>query len=200
MNAHLRANLWLLGLTVLLCCGLYPLTLWVIGQSVFPNQASGSLIVEDGQVIGSHLIAQPFTRPEYFWPRPSAVSYDASASGGSNLSANNPKLRERVVETLSHLKERLSDPKRETPADLVLTSGSGLDPHITLKNASYQLDRVVDAWVKKTGAKPLEIRMTIENLLKQKASSPFAGLAGVPLVNVLEVNLALRDIMKGMQK
>jgi K+-transporting ATPase ATPase C chain len=196
MNDHLRANLWLLGLTVLLCCILYPLTLWAIGQSVFSEQASGSLIVEDGKVIGSRLIAQPFTRPEYFWPRPSAVSYDASASGGSNLSANNPKLRARVIETLSTLKKHPCDPTKEVPVDLVMASGSGLDPHITLKNAEYQLDRVVDAWAKKTERKPLEIRLAIENLLKEKASAPLGGMAGVELVNVLEVNRAVRDSMK----
>ncbi len=102
MNAHFRANLWLLGLTVLLCCVLYPLMLWGIGQGVFPNKASGSLIDKDGkpvskdkesEAVGSRLIGQPFNGPEYFQPRPSAPSYDASASGGSNLSANNPKLR-----------------------------------------------------------------------------------------------------------
>src|SRR6185437_5730479 len=116
MKAHFRANLWLLGLSVLVCCVLYPLTLWAIGQGLFPDKASGSLVVEDGQVIGSLLIAQPFTRPEYFWPRPSAVAYDASASGGSNLSANNPKLRTRVVQTLTSLKSYKNDPKKDAPA------------------------------------------------------------------------------------
>lgn len=193
MNAHLRANLWLLGLTVLICCVLYPLTLWAIGQSFFPEKASGSLIVEDGKVIGSRLIAQPFTRPEFFWPRPSAVSYDASASGGSNLAASSPKLRDRVVQALSGLKKYPNDPQKDVPADLVMASGSGLDPHITLKNAYYQLDRVADAWAKKTGGEPDEIRKEIESLLKQKASAPLAGLAGVELINVLEVNLVLRD-------
>jgi K+-transporting ATPase ATPase C chain len=197
MNAHLRANLWLLGLTVLICCVLYPLTLWAIGQSVFPDKAAGSLIVEDGKVIGSRLIAQPFTRPEYFWPRPSAVSYDASASGGSNLGANNPKLRDRVVQALAFPRGAWTregrDPQKLVPADLVMASGSGLDPHITLRNAHYQLDRVADAWAKKTGGKPDEIRKEIEALLKQKASAPFGGLAGVELINVLEVNLELRD-------
>jgi K+-transporting ATPase ATPase C chain len=197
MNAHLRANLWLLGLTVLICCVLYPLTLWAIGQSVFPDKAAGSLIVEDGKVIGSRLITQPFTRPEYFWPRPSAVSYDASASGGSNLGANNPKLRDRVVQALAFPRGAWAregrDPQKLVPADLVMASGSGLDPHITLRNAHYQLDRVADAWAKKTGGKPDEIRKEIEALLKQKASAPFGGLAGVELINVLEVNLELRD-------
>src|SRR5262245_54302177 len=112
MNAYLRANLWLLGLTVLLCCVLYPLTLWAIGQGVFPNKASGSLLdEEDGTAIGSRLIAQPFTAPEYFQPRPSAASYDASASAGSNYGANNPKLRARVAQTLGPLVKYRSGPK-----------------------------------------------------------------------------------------
>lgn len=200
MNAHLRANLWLLGLSVLICCVLYPLTLWAIGQGMFPDKASGSLIVEDGKVIGSRLIAQPCTRPEYFWPRPSAVAYDASASGGSNLSANNPKLRARVVQTLSSLKSYSSDPEKDVPADLVMTSGSGLDPHITLQNASYQLDRVAEAWARKTGQNPAEVRLVLENLLKQKAAAPFAGLAGVELINVLEVNRTLPGVMKDLAK
>lgn len=188
MSAHLRANLWLLGLTVLICCVFYPLALWTVGQGFFPDQASGSLIVEDGQVIGSRLIAQPFTRPEYFWPRPSAISYDASASGGSNLSANNPKLRNRVAQMLSRL-----DPVEDVPADFVMTSGSGLDPHITLKNAEYQLARVADAWAKRTGRDSTEIRLVIEDLLKEKTSAPLGGLGGVELINVLEVNLELNN-------
>jgi K+-transporting ATPase ATPase C chain len=196
MNAYLRASLWLLGLTVLLCCVLYPLTLWAIGQGVFPDKASGSLIYdEDGVAIGSRLIAQPFTSPEYFWPRPSAVSYDGGASGGSNLSANNPKLRGRVIQTLSLLKKYPSDPKKEVPADLVMASGSGLDPHITLQNAYYQLDRAVDAWVKTIKADKTVVRKTIEELLNQKAEAPFGGLAGVKLINVLEVNVALHSAM-----
>jgi K+-transporting ATPase ATPase C chain len=200
MSEHLRASFWLLGLTVLLCCVLYPLTLWAIGQGVFPEKASGSLISKDGKVIGSRLIAQPFTRPEYFWPRPSAMSHDASTSGGSNLSANNPKLRNRVVKALSDLKSYTRDPNKEVPADLVMASGSGLDPHITLQNARYQLDRVVEAWAKKTGAEPAKVRMAIEKLLKENASAPFGGLAGVELVNVLEVNLALPEAMKDIAK
>jgi K+-transporting ATPase ATPase C chain len=208
MNAHLRANLWLLGLTVLLCCVLYPLALWAIGQGVFADKAAGSLLDKDGkptrdekQAVGSRLIAQPFKAPEYFWPRPSAVSFDASASGGSNLGANNPKLRARVIEDLSRIKYR-DGPKKDldVPSDMVMTSGSGLDPHITLNNARYQLDRVVDAWAKKTGADSEEVRKAIENLLKQKAAAPFGGLAGEELINVLEVNLALPGALKGISK
>jgi K+-transporting ATPase ATPase C chain len=197
MNAHLRANLWLLGGTVVLCCVLYPLILWTIGQLVFPDKASGSLIYKDGVVVGSPLIAQPFRGREYFWPRPSAVSYDASASGGSNYGASNPKLRARVA---LWLQEHAEAKQGEVPADLVMTSGSGLDPHITLKNAQYQLDRVVDAWAEKTKADKAEVRKTIEELLNQKAEAPFGGLAGVKLINVLEVNLALPDVMKKLPR
>jgi K+-transporting ATPase c subunit len=249
MNAHLRANLWLLGLTVLLCCMVYPLTLLSIGQTFFPNQASGSLIdkngkptAKDSEAVGSRLIAQPFKGPEYFQPRPSAPSYDASASGGSNLSANNPKLRTRVAQALGPLVKYRSGPKKdqlvgpdieqwvaknhseavgkgtdvqrdyfdrwltahphveliEVPADMVMASGSGLDPHITLKNARYQLDRIADAWTAKTKRDKAKVHKDIEDLLNSKIETPFAGFVGVQLINVLEVNLALRDRMKGL--
>ena len=200
MNAHLRANLWLLGLTVLLCCVLYLLILWAVGQTVFPDKASGSLIVEDGRIIGSRLIAQPFTQPEYFWPRPSAVSYDASNSGGSNLGASNPKLRERVVQSLDQLRRYPHHPNKDVPADMVMTSGSGLDPHITLDNALYQLDRVAQAWATKSGLDGSKVRMTVEKMLRQNATSPLGGLAGVELVNVLEINLLLREEMRRLAK
>jgi K+-transporting ATPase c subunit len=228
MNAHLRANLWLLSLTVLLCCVLYPLTLWAIGQGLFPDKASGSLLDKNGNptrdeknAIGSRLIGQPFKGPEYFQPRPSAPGYDASASGGSNLSANNPKLRARVAQTLGPIVKYKNGPKKgqlvgtdieewlrkhpgeelvEVPADMVMASGSGLDPHITLKNARYQLDRVAAAWADKTKMDLVKVRKAIENLLNQKAEAPFGGLAGVEIINVLEVNLALPDVMKGLRR
>jgi K+-transporting ATPase ATPase C chain len=200
MNAHLRANLWLLGMTVLLCCGLYPLTLWAIGQGIFAQRAAGSLIEKDGRVVGSRLIAQPFTQPEYFWPRPSAVAYDASASGGSNLGASNPKLRERVVQSLDQLQKHPHDPSKDVPADLVMTSGSGLDPHITLENALYQRYRVADAWAKKTGADEAQVRKAIEELLNRQAAAPLGGLAGEKLLNVLEVNLALPEALGGLPR
>jgi K+-transporting ATPase ATPase C chain len=104
MGAHIRANLVLLVLTVVLCCVVYPLALWIVGQAFFPEKAEGSLIYKaDGKtVIGSHLIGQPFSDDKYFWPRPSAAGngYDASASGGSNLAASNPKLRGRIAQQL----------------------------------------------------------------------------------------------------
>ncbi|HYV34822.1 MAG TPA: potassium-transporting ATPase subunit C [Gemmataceae bacterium] len=386
MQSHLRANLWLLVLTVLICSVLYPVALWAIGQAAFRDQAQGSLIVNDaGKPIGSRLIAQEFKGDEYFQPRPSAVSYNAAASGASNWGASNYLLRERVARQLGPIvrygkgaekdgkkpgevvgpdiekwfqqdryqkepgivaqwaslhagvaegwikdtdnalkpqwkigdKERdagqsflmqlkeddpalhkeldaalesasastsdisvaffplfskkypgewlivdeLETPDKqkrkklvrvkessdiqgiffdmwrqehphialeEVPADMVMASASGLDPHITLKNAQYQLKhRIAEARAKaiildkakstrqdfgklddnqrqaaleqarklvetKLG-KRLEDRLTdvIDELLKQSASAPLSGLAGVPLVNVLEINVAL---------
>lgn len=102
---HVRSNLTLIGLSLAICCGAYPLVLWVIGQAVFPGKADGSLLTvksPDGtdRVIGSTQVAQPFTGDEYFWPRPSAAAYNGAAAGGSNWGANNPKLRDRVARQL----------------------------------------------------------------------------------------------------
>lgn len=336
MLSHIRANLWLLVLTVLICCVLYPAVLLGIGQTFFRDKANGSLILDkDKKPIGSRLIAQPFNGDEYFQPRPSAASYNGAASGASNWGANNYKLRDRVAQMLGpivkyrggpkkgklvaedieawfreqedqakvkkepgvvaqwlkdhsgsaptwvsadplntefvaqwqgeHPKEvaawveknpdtpepkpadlavpffesyvetfpgtfpsavehktpdgktvKKIEPVREggdiakmffdmwrqehadadlepVPADMVMASGSGLDPHITLKNALYQLDRVAGKWAETTKGESGKIRKEIEDLLHKKAEAPLGGLVGVELVNVLEVNLALRD-------
>jgi K+-transporting ATPase ATPase C chain len=332
MFAHLRANLWLLVLTVLLCSVLYPLVLLGIGQAVFHDKAQGSLLTDaQGNPAGSKLIAQPFTADEYFQPRPSAASYNAAASGASNWAANNYLLRDRVARQLgpivkyasgtkkgqavapdieswfqkdqfggkpgivaqwaalhsavaqnwvkadklnaayvsdwqkahptqvaewlkanpdtpepkpedlavpfftsyskanpgtfpSAVEHKTADGKTEkkiepvkegsdiqagffdmwrqahpdaelenVPADMVMASGSGLDPHITLDNALYQLDRVAGAWAKKTGAAEAKVHQEIEKLLRDNSPAPLNGLVGVPLVNVLEMNIALRD-------
>ena len=325
---HLRANLWLLGSTLILCSVLYPAALWSIGQTVFPAPANGSFIVgPDGKPVGSRLIAQPFSGDEYFQPRPSAVNYNAAASGGSNFGANNPRLRGRVAQQLGpivryagtgelvgpdiekwfrarpdraaewasknptllgewakssdlvkdYIKqwamnhsgvlaawkkkveadalaplffdpavadsfaalhpgmwpctiEEQKDGKavkvikpmnegdeirsiffdmwlhehpgaklEQVPADMVMTSGSGLDPHITLQNAHYQLPRVAKKWAEKTGAKEADVRKTIESVLTKHKEAPFGGLVGVPLINVLEVNLAISERMKQVE-
>ena len=332
MSAHLRANLWLLALTVLLCSVLYPLILLGIGQTVFHDAAQGSLLTDaKGQTLGSRLIAQPFTADEYFQPRPSAASYNGAASGASNWAGSNYQLRDRVARQLGPIvkyrggdkkgqlvaadvegwfqkdryqgkpgivnqwanahsgiaqnwikadklnaayvadwqkthaadvaewikanpdtpqpkpedlavpffasfskehsgtfpsavehkapggkTEKRIEPVKEgadiqsaffdmwldehkdvdleqVPADMVMASGSGLDPHITLDNALWQLDRVAGAWAKKTGGAEAKVRGDVEQLLRSKSFAPLGGLVGVPLVNVLEVNLALRD-------
>jgi K+-transporting ATPase ATPase C chain len=322
MFAHLRAMLWLFVLTLLVCCVLYPLTLWVVAQGLFPSRADGSLIVDaDGNVRGSRLLAQPFSEPRYFRPRPSAVGYNAAASGGSNLAASNPLLRDRVARQLGpmvsfvagqHKGKRVGplverwfrdnpellarwakdnptlakrwiedddnkdavkawvaahgeiqadlppeqlavkvferfaqlhptawpvpqkaegktpasivaqevDAKGEkeiadlqgvmfdpwltahpeeaenigkVPADLVMASGSGLDPHITVKGARYQLDTVVEARAKETGKSTDTVREAIEKLLEKHSFRPLGGLVGEPLVNVLELNRAMEE-------
>lgn len=337
MTAHLRANLWLLVLTVLLCSVLYPLVLLGIGQTVFHEKAEGSLVTDaQGHPIGSRLIAQPFTADEYFQPRPSAASYNAAASGASNWGASNYLLRDRVARQLGPIVKYGSGPKKDqpvgpdienwfqqdqfegkpgivaqwaamhsavaqnwvkadklnaayvsdwqqahpaeaaewvkanpgtpepkpedlavpfftdyskahpgtfpsavehktpdgktekkiepvkegtdiqagffdmwlsehkdvdlerVPADMVMASGSGLDPDITLSNALWQLDRVAGAWAKKTGTDEKELHRQIEQLLRERSHAPLGGLVGVPLVNVLETNLALRDRFQKM--
>ena len=332
MSSHIRANMWLLFLTLLVCCVIYPGVLLVIGQTVFHEKAEGSLVYDRaGQVIGSRLIAQPFVGEEFFQPRPSAVAYNAAASGASNWAGNNYLLRDRVARQLgpivkyhSGLKKgqlvgpdveswfqtdvfqgkpsivtywaeahptlaqnwvkadklnadyvtawgakhpvevaqwkkenpENTDPKPEdlavafftsfskehpgtfpiagehkaadgktekqiepvkegsdiqsiffdmwredhpqadlepVPGDMVMASASGLDPHITLANALYQLDRVAVTWAAKTKQNPATIRKEIETLLRNKSEAPLGGFVGVDLVNVLEINLALID-------
>lgn len=332
MSSHLRANLWLLFLTLLICVVIYPAALWGIGQSMFPDKAAGSLIYDkDGKAIGSRLIAQPFTGEGYFQPRPSAVSYNGAGSGATNWGANNYNLRDRVARQLGPIvkyrsgekKGQLAGPDIESwfqkdqvlgqpgivaqwaqahansaqnwvkadsahgdfvtawqqtnppelvewkkenadntepkpedlavafftgfsksspgafpakvekpgadgkpeagiepvktgaeiqsiffdmwlqdnrkvelepvPADMVMASGSGLDPHITMKNAMYQLDRVAAKRAGDTKKDPAAVRKDIEAILKQHSEAPLGGLAGVEMVNVLEVNLALDE-------
>ena len=307
MYSHLRSNLILLVTTVLLCCVVYPAMLYVVGQSLFPGTAEGSLVYnQEGQAIGSRLIAQPFTSDEYFHPRPSAVGYNAAASGASNWGASNPKLRQRVVATLgpilkyrdgrpvgpdivtwvqesltrdrtllrkwveldpllaehwgaanvemltdwekantnvvsewqrTHPDQELTSTDRAklyfeafaqgnistwpvtdggdlqvaffevwwathpdadvlpVPADMVMASSSGLDPHITLKSARYQLDRVALKVSQLRHHDLAQTKTEIESLLKSKSHAPLNGLAGVDLVNVLEVNLAIKEII-----
>jgi potassium-transporting ATPase KdpC subunit len=331
MLRHLSKSIWLLGLVTVLVCGVYPAVLWLIGQTAFPFQANGSIVNgPDGKPVGSLLIAQPFTKDEYFQSRPSAVSYDGSASGSSTLSASNYALRDRVARVLGPIAQYASGPKtgqlvapdveawfqadhaggqphivaqwadahnglaqawvnadpthgkyvddwtkqhaavvkqwiaanpgtpqpkvadlavpffetfsnehpgqfpssvtqtgsdgktvtsiqpvktgsdiqsmffdmwrqdhpdvalQNVPGDFVTTSGSGLDPDITLANATYQLDRVAPAWAKDTKRDPAEVRADISAILEQQAHAPFGGLVGEPLVNVLAVNLELR--------
>jgi K+-transporting ATPase ATPase C chain len=316
MLRNLVASFWLLVVTAVLCCGIYPLALWAIGQTLLPSQANGSLVYDkDGKAIGSKLIAQEFKNDAYFQPRPSAASYKGEASGASNWGASNYALRDRVAQTLGPIvkyktgpkagqlvapdvvawfrdkkdvvgtwatahsglaqnwvkgddatkefvkawwkKENVDKPEptlddlavpffvafaKETPAtwltlvgedkkksvalvgpgaadpadiaavffdlwrqehpqvelapvpaDLVMSSGSGLDPHITLDGAMYQLDRVAGKWAELRKRDEAKVRSEIETLVHGHASAPLAGLAGVPLVNVLEVNLALRE-------
>jgi len=311
MMRHISKSLWLLALTLLFLCGAYPALLWLIGQTLFPWQTNGSLLRgPDGTIVGSLLIAQPFTQDQYFHPRPSAASYDASASGSSTLAPSNSLLRDRVARALGPIARYRSGPKAgrpvapdverwfeqdryrghhsivgqwveahpdlprawvnsdplharlvsewaaghphemaawrtanpgmpgpsvqdlaaifftsyakdhpgrfpfpaeissvffdmwrqehpdvdlsPVPADMVTTSGSGLDPHVTLANAQYQLDRVTTKWAESAKRDPARIQHEIEQILRDKARAPFEGGVGEKLINVLEINLELR--------
>jgi len=340
MFQHLRACLLLTVVSLLLCCIAYPLVLLGAGKLLFPQQAEGSLVERDGKVVGSRLIAQPFSDDKYFQPRPSAASYNGAASGATNWSASNYLLRDRVAQQLgpivkyagpldkkgkpvgpdietwlqkdqlggkpgivgqwanlhnasaqnwvkndmsngkyglcgqyiqewqkSHKAEvdawikdnpgtpepkpedlavpffvsfskdhpgtfpsaaehktadgktvKVIEPVKEgsdiqkiffdlwlgehpdvdlqkVPGDAVMASGSGLDPHITLDNALWQLENqpIAGAWAKSSGGNEAKIHDEIKQLLQQKSFAPLGGLVGVPLVNVLEVNLALQE-------
>lgn len=164
---------------------LYPGLITAMCQALFWPQANGSLIQRDGWVIGSKLIGQSFTRPEYFNPRPSAAGngYDASLSGGSNLGPTSRKLAERVKASVAEF--RASNPayKGAVPVDIVTASGSGLDPHISPEAASAQAARVSKA----RGA----ALNSVTALIDRHTAQPALGFLGDPAVNVLELNLAL---------
>src|SRR5271170_4605332 len=330
MSRYLSKSLLLLVFSVVICCLIYPLALWAIGQAFFPFQANGEMMTgPDGKLVGSRLIAQPSTKDEYFQPRPSAASYDGSASASSTLAASNYMLRNRIAQQLGPIVKYNSGPRagqlvapdieawfqkdqfggqphivaqwadahnavatawvnadpthsqyvddwgkthmkavqqfikdnpgtpepkapdlaivffesfsnenpgkfpsavqqtrdgkavtviqpvatgsdiqsnffdmwrqdhadadlQDVPADMVTTSGSGLDPDITLDNAEYQLDRVASKWAKDTKQDPAKVRSEIEGILQADVTSPLYGLAGEKLVNTLDVNLELR--------
>jgi len=153
MVRYLTKSLLLMGLAVIICCGLYPLTLWVIGQTVFPSQANGSLVYgPDGKAVGSRLIAQPFTKDEYFQPRPSAVSYAADASGPSNLGASNYALRARVAGTLGPIVKYKGGAKAGQPVAPDIDAWFQKDefqgtPHIVAQWADAH-NALAQTWVK----------------------------------------------------
>lgn len=178
---ELRTSLRLVVFTMTVCCVLYGLAVMSFGQVVVPWRANGSIVLnERGEPIGSELIAQSFSRAEYFWPRPSAVDYSASAAGGSNLSPANPELRSRAQGILAKMG---ADSRHPLPADLVTASGSGLDPHITLAAAKWQAERVA-------AARSVSIAGVLE-LLEKNAMRTGGMFAPEPVVNVLQVNLAM---------
>lgn len=166
---------------------LYPAVCTGIIQLLFSNKAQGSLITKEGKTLGSELIAQQFTKPEYFWGRPSAAGYNAAASSGSNLGPANPALLDAVKKRVEALKNADPDNKKAVPVDLVTASGSGLDPHISLKAAEYQVERVA----RTRGIPTAEVAKRV----KQYTEGRQFGIFGEPRVNVLKLNLAL-DGMK----
>jgi K+-transporting ATPase ATPase C chain len=168
-------------------CGVYPLVVWMISQGLFPYEADGSLIQRGGTIVGSELIAQNFGSPKYFHPRPSAAGeagYDAGNSSGSNLGPLSKKLADAVKERVEAFRaENGLAPDARVPADAVTSSGSGLDPHISLKNALMQAPRVAQA--RDVGGAALE------KIIHANTEGRDFGILGEPRVNVLKLNLAL---------
>ncbi len=188
MKDHIRPALTMLLLLTVLTGLVYPLAVTGLAQLVFPNQANGSLIVREGKVIGSKLIGQYFDRPEYFWSRPSATSpfpYNAAASGGSNLGPTNPVLIEAVKSRVAALRAAYPGNDSLVPVDLVTSSGSGLDPHISPEAAQYQIRRVARV----RGIDEAVLR----DLVVQHTEGRQLGVLGEPRVNVLLLNLALDE-------
>lgn len=173
--------------TVLFGLG-YPLVVTGIAAILFPHKAAGSLILKDGQVIGSELLAQSFTSDRYFHPRPSAAGngYDATSSGGSNLAQSNIKLVQRIQGDIDKLSAE--NPGHPVPIDMVTTSGSGLDPDITPDNAYFQAPRIA-----KTRNVSEDL---VRQLIQQHIAGRTLGVLGEPRVNVLALNLDLDKLAK----
>jgi K+-transporting ATPase ATPase C chain len=170
---------------------IYPLVITALGQIAFPGKANGSLIRKDGRIIGSSLLAQKFAGEGYFWPRPSAVDYNPLPSGGSNQGMTSALLDSTVRERRRALMEASSGPG-DVPADLLLASGSGLDPHVSPEAALYQMDRVARARQLDN-----EQRKSLTNLVQNQIEQPTFGILGQPRVNILNLNLALDSALAG---
>jgi potassium-transporting ATPase KdpC subunit len=164
--------------------GGYHVVLWAVGRIAFPSQAEGSLIrTDDGTIVGSRLIAQKFTRPEYFHARPSGVDYNAASTGGTNYGPSNPEHLKAVQERLAAVTTQEGATPGQVPSEMVTASGAGLDPHIPPAAADLQAGRVASA-----RGVPLE---RVRELVLAHAEPPTFGFLGRARVNVLELNLAL---------
>jgi potassium-transporting ATPase KdpC subunit len=164
--------------------GGYHVALWAIGRTVFPSQAEGSLIRRaDGTVVGSRLIAQKFTKPEYFRSRPSGVDYNAASTGGTNYGPSNPDHLKAVQERLDTVKKEEGATAGQVPSEMVTASGGGMDPHIPPAAADLQASRVAAA-----RRVPVD---RVQEIIRSHTEPPTFGFLGRARVNVLELNLAL---------
>ena len=183
-----KTSILFTAVTTVLLGLVYPLAVTGVASVLFPHKAAGSLILKDGQIIGSELLAQSFTSDKYFHPRPSAAGngYDATSSGGSNLAQSNKTLVDRIQGSIDKLSQE--NPGQPVPIDLVTTSGSGLDPDITPDAAYFQALRVA-----KARNLPED---HVRQLIAQQTTPRQLGLLGESRVNVLDLNLALDNIAK----
>ena len=185
-RTFIRPAIVLFALLTIITGLAYPLATTAIGLGVLPDEANGSLIEKNGAIVGSSLIGQSFTAPQYFWGRPSATGpfpYNASASSGSNQGPLNPALGEAVKSRIAALKAADATNTQPVPVDLVTASASGLDPHISPAAAMYQVQRVANA----RGISPEELNAFLQTHIEGRQW----GVFGEPRVNVLKLNLAL---------
>jgi len=191
--SELRRSLFATLALAVVCCGLYPLLVFGIGQALFPAKANGSLIVDSAGVVrGSRLIGQPFAADKYFHPRPSSAGngYDPTSSGGSNLGPTSQKLRDAIAQYLSDFRAQNGmATNAPVPADAVTGSASGLDPHISSENARLQADRVAKA-------RGLSLEK-VRDLIQANTDPADLGILGDSGINVLTLNLALDAIVTG---
>jgi K+-transporting ATPase KdpC subunit len=164
---------------------IYPLTVTGLAQALFRDRANGSLISDNGEVVGSELIGQPFSAPRYFWGRLSATEYDGAASSGSNYGPTNPALLEAIQARIDALKTVDPDNEEPIPVDLVTSSASGLDPDISIAAAQYQVPRVA----RYRGLSEDEVSALVDDFTEGRQF----GILGEPRVNVLKLNLALDE-------
>jgi potassium-transporting ATPase KdpC subunit len=186
MISQLRPAFFMLLIFTVITGVIYPLAVTGIAQVVFPHQANGSLIVVDGKAYGSELVGQQFDDPKYFWGRPSAAGYNAAASSGSNYGPMNPALTDMVQARIDALKTADPNNTLPIPVDLATASGSGLDPHISVAAALYQVSRVASA----RGLSEAEVTPLVEKYTEVRQF----GFLGEPRVNVLKLNLALDGV------
>jgi len=185
----LRTSVITIVLFTVLTGFIYPLIVTGISQIIFPGRANGSMITKGGRVIGSELIGQPFSSPKYFWSRPSATSpyaYNAAASTGSNYGPLNPALLDATGKRVKELRDADPQNANPVPVDLVTASGSGLDPHISVAAALYQVPRVARSRSVSEGV--------VKSLVNQHTEGRTLGILGEPRVNVLTLNVALDEM------
>ena len=186
MFKEIKQGILFTAVTLVLIGAVYNGVVWAIGQTVFASQSEGSLIRrDDGTVVGSRLIAQKFTRPGYFHPRPSAVDYNAASTGGSNFGPSNPDHLKAVQERLEAITKQEGALAQQVPSEMVTASGGGLDPHIPPQAAELQAVRVAAA----RGVPPDRVRQ----LIRDHTEPPWLGLFGRARVNVLELNVSLDE-------